>query len=63
MMDTNAKMTPQMLIKELQQKLDSIAGNLEEMPKEQHRVDDLSHSLEDVIIDLECVRDYINIRH
>lgn len=56
-------MTPKMLIEELQQKLDHIALSLTEMPREEERVNTISHSLEDVIIDLECVRDYIKVKH
>lgn len=55
-------MTPQMLLEELQQKIGNIAINLNELPKGEEQVDHISHSLEDVIIDLECVRDYIKVR-
>ncbi|BDX05242.1 hypothetical protein [Planctobacterium marinum] len=55
-------MTPQMLLEELQQKIGKIAVNLNNMPKGEEQVANISHSLEDVIIDLECVRDYIKVR-
>ena len=56
-------MTPQMLIEELQQKLGTIASNLSEMPRGEDQVAHISHSLEDVIIDLECVRDFLKVRN
>ena len=55
-------MTPQMLLEELQQKIGNIAVNLNNMPKGEEQVANISHFLEDVIIDLECVRDYIKVR-
>lgn len=54
-------MTPKMLLEQLQQKLGTIAVSLNELPKGDEQVANINHSLEDVIIDLECVRDYLKV--
>ncbi len=56
-------MTPKMLIQELQQKLDNIAVNLSDFPRNSDDVDTINNNIEDVIIDLECVRDYLKVKH
>ena len=55
-------MTPKMLIQELQQKLDNIALDLTNTPSAE-KVEVINNSLADVIIDLECVRDYLKVKH
>ena len=55
-------MTPKMLIEELKSKLEGIALHMDDVPTEETAVRQLCHALQDVISDLECVRDQLNIR-
>lgn len=56
-------MTPKMLLEDLQIKLGEVAVNLHQIPHDSTEIDTINETIEDVILDLQVVRDYLKVGH
>lgn len=56
-------MTPKMLLEDLQIKLGEVAVNLHQIPQDINEIDNINETIEDVIMDLQVVRDYLKVGH
>ncbi|XOV80688.1 MAG: hypothetical protein ACFHVJ_07005 [Aestuariibacter sp.] len=56
-------MTPKMLLEDLQIKLGEMAVNLHQIPQNSTEIQSINESIEDVIMDLQVVRDYLKVGH
>lgn len=63
MNNTGKRMTPEKLLQHLQTRIGDIASDLSDIPSSKDQIEDINHCLQDVIIDLECVRDYLKVKH
>lgn len=56
-------MTPKMLLEDLQIKLGKMAVNLHQIPHDSSEIQNINETIEDVILDLQVVRDYLKVGH
>jgi hypothetical protein len=56
-------MTPKMLLEDLQIKLAEVAVNLHQIPQDSDEIQSINETIEDVIVDLQVVRDYLKVGH